>query len=147
MDKTRPVTSYLMLTCFFLFCFANIILYFCEIISFDALSEILYCFYIGWTGLPNLILAILEHEEPLADIFMYIIIAAILCVYIILPVIAHRKKSKGINGVLIVILSFDILFSFMIVLAVPLGGIINIILKCILILFCALNIKWYNENY
>lgn len=148
MIKNRPLTGYLLIFGLAFISIANIIL--C-ILFFNTetnfLIDVLHCFFIGWTILPYFILSILKNEISATTIIMYVLISCVSLVYLTVSIIALRKPSKGVNGLLILILSIDILLVLPMLFDTVIIGIINISMKAFLIFLCTHNIRWYNENY
>ena len=145
--KNNPVTAYYLTIGFALLGVMNIIHLVFYLFNNTFYSYLFELFSISWTYFPYLLIEILDNEFSLLTIFMYLFITLMIFAYVALPVFALKKRSKNINGVLAVILFFDILFTFPILFSEPVIGLINISIKAFLMFLCLKNIKWYNENY
>lgn len=146
MDK--PLTGYLALFGFTVLSVANILIL---IFSFNPelnnLTQVLFGFFSSLTMFPHFLLEIADYEISFITVCMCLLILCIDSAYFVLPFITLRKSSKNINGVLMLILSIDILPMFLIMFGMPIVAIVNILFKIVLIALCGMNIKWYNENY
>ncbi len=147
MNKTKPFTSYILIIGLFLVCIANMIILIINLYSKAySIVEPLYCFFISWTTIPYFILSFLKDEFILI-ILLYTLILLIIISYLLLAIVSYKKNSKTINGALILIIFIDIILSFPMLFSTTIIGIINIAIKCLLILLCINNIKWFNNNY
>lgn len=148
----HPITSIILIIGINMINIANIIILINRLFFFsgyDLLSfmNMIGCFIIGWTLIPYFIIEILDNEFTVFTILSYAIILATIVVYSVLPIVARIKCSKNINGIIILLLSIDILISSLMLFSQTIIGIINIFIKAALIFLCVKNIRWYNENY
>lgn len=143
--NNNPVTAYYSTVGFALLGAINLVFVIIHLINNAFHSQLLYLFSIGWTIIPYFIIEIADNEFSLFTLFMYLSIILIIFAYVALPVVAFKKRSKNINGVLAVILFFDILFTFPALFSEPVFVLLNIFIKSFLMFLCLRNIKWYNE--
>ena len=97
--------------------------------------------------IPYFIIEIAGNEISVLSVSMYLFIAMIISAYLVLPSIALKRRSKTINGILMVVLFIDIVISMPMLFSNPIIGVINISIKVCLMFLCLRTIKWYNENY
>lgn len=145
--NNNPVTAYFSIVGFALLGAINLVFVIIYLLNNTFHSHLLYLFSIGWTIIPYFIIEIADNEFSLFTILQYVFIILLIFVYVAFPVVAMKKRSKIINGILAVILFLDILFTFPALFSEPVFVLLNIFIKAFLMFLCLRNIKWYNENY
>ena len=151
--SNNPNTGYLSIICFLLIVIFNCSFLFVHIFTEGAvfadgnIEPLFELFFISWTLIPYFIIEIAGNEISVLSVSMYLFIAMIISAYLVLPFIALKRRSKTINGILMVVLFIDIVISMPMLFSNPIIGVINISIKVCLMFLCLRNIKWYNENY
>lgn len=111
----------------------------------SSFGEFLSCFFINITIFPVFILEIIDYELSVACIFNFILLIAIIIFYLYLAWSTYFKASKNKMGIIVLLLSIDILCSFPLILSNMLFGTINVIFKVLIIICCVKNIKIYYD--
>lgn len=145
-SKLVPITGYISSTILSISVFCTIINLALDFIHIYDYNSLLFCFSINTIFIPLFFMKMVEYEFSIISFVSGTFILSLIVLYGVLAFIGYKHIQKTVNGIVIAITIFDLLFSLPIIVSNSLVGAVNILVKILLVYCCAKNIKWYNNN-